>query len=218
MTSFEPTQFDRFNYRIYRKLTLWRGQYAQWRGATVGTRFGVERGTVIHFPSYLVAGDDITIGEFSYLHCRGQGGVHIGSNSSIDRNLWLHCGGDPSKEGHGFFKLGERSFIGANAVMGAGGGGITIGNDVLIGQCVNIHSENHNFDQPGLLIREQGISFEGVVVEDDVWIGSKATVVDGVTIGRGAVIGAGAVVTKSVPPYSVAVGVPAKVIGKRPQN
>jgi acetyltransferase-like isoleucine patch superfamily enzyme len=53
------------------------------------------------------------------------------------------------------------------------------------------------------------------VIEDDVWIGSKATILDGVVIGAGVVVGAGAVVTMSIPPCSIAVGVPAKVIGKR---
>jgi acetyltransferase-like isoleucine patch superfamily enzyme len=56
---------------------------------------------------------------------------------------------------------------------------------------------------------------EGIVVEDDVWIGWRATVLDGVTIGRGAVVAACAVVTKSVPPYSIVAGVPARIIGVR---
>jgi acetyltransferase-like isoleucine patch superfamily enzyme len=98
--------------------------------------------------------------------------------------------------------------------MGAGGG-IIIGNHVLIGQSVNIHSEEHTFADPGLRIDQQGIAYQCVVIQDDVWIGSKATILAGVTIGQGAVIGANAVVTRSVPAYAVAVGVPARVIGIR---
>jgi acetyltransferase-like isoleucine patch superfamily enzyme len=111
--------------------------------------------------------------------------------------------------------MGDLSYIGCNAVLGAGGGGIQIGKNVLIGQGVSIHSENHNFKDAHQLIREQGISHKGVVIGDDVWIGSKSVILDGVTIGTGAVIGAGSVVTRSIPAYSLAVGVPAKVIGTR---
>jgi galactoside O-acetyltransferase len=62
---------------------------------------------------------------------------------------------------------------------------------------------------------EQGITAEGIVVEDDVWLGSGAIVLDGVHIGRGSVIGAGAVVTEDLPPYSIAVGSPARVVRDR---
>jgi acetyltransferase-like isoleucine patch superfamily enzyme len=99
-------------------------------------------------------------------------------------------------------------------VMGAGGG-ICIGNHVLIGQSVNIHAENHRFADPNLRIDQQGVSYQGVIIKDDVWIGSKTTILDGVTIDQGAVIGAGAVVTKPIPPYAIAIGVPARIIGTR---
>ena len=140
--------------------------------------------------------------------------MKIGHHTSIDRNLWLSCGGIGGA-GTGFFEIGHHSYIGCNAVMGAGGGGIIIGNNVLIGQAVNMHSESHIYEDSTLPIREQGITYQGIVIKDDVWIGSGSTILDGVTIETGAVIGSGAVVTKSIPPYSVAVGIPAKVIGTR---
>jgi acetyltransferase-like isoleucine patch superfamily enzyme len=59
---------------------------------------------------------------------------------------------------------------------------------------------------------DQGITAQGIVIEDNCWIGAGAIVLDGVTIGRGACVGAGSVVTKSVPPHSLAVGSPARVI------
>ncbi len=74
-----------------------------------------------------------------------------------------------------------------NAVLGAGGG-IRIGSHVQIGQCVNMQAENHDFRDADRRIDEQGVTYEGIVVEDDVWIGSKATILDGVTIGQGAVV------------------------------
>lgn len=208
---------DALDSRARRRLELLRGWWLQRRGVTAGRRFGLGPGVRIHYPCCLIVGDDVTVCEHSYLHCLSARGVRIGSHTSIDRNLWLHCGGTPGDYDHGYFEIGEHSFIGCNAVMGAGGG-IRIGNHVLIGQSVNIHAESHRFADPARLIREQGVSYRGIVVEDDVWIGSRATIVDGVTIGRGAVIGAGAVVTCSVAPYVIVAGVPARAIGTRGEN
>lgn len=205
---------DRFEQKVERKLQLWRGQMARWRGAQAGARFGLGRQVRLLYPACFFAGDDVTIDDFGYLHCLSTRGVRIGAHSSIDRNAWLHCGGKPGDCEHGFFEMGEHSYIGAHAVLGAGGG-IRIGNHVLIGQNVNIHAESHVFADATRRIDEQGLSYRGVVIEDDVWIGSKATIVDGVTVGRGAVIGAGAVVTRSIPPFAIAVGVPARVVGTR---
>lgn len=74
---------------------------------------------------------------------------------------------------------------------------------------------NHRFSDISRPIMEQGLICKGIVVGSDVWIGTGAKVLDGVEIGDGAVIGAGSVVTRDIPPYSVAVGVPAKVISYR---
>ena len=187
---------------------------SQLRGSTAEGHFGVGPGIRVEYAGFLRVGKNVTLEGPSYMHCLGSRGVQIGSNTSIGRNLWLHCGGDPGKPDHGFFVIGEHSYIGCNAVIGAGGG-ITIGNHVLIGQSVNLHAENHVYKDATLLLREQGVTYIGIVIEDDVWIGSKVTVLDGVTVGRGAVIGAGAVVTRTIPPYSIALGVPATVIGMR---
>jgi acetyltransferase-like isoleucine patch superfamily enzyme len=148
------------------------------------------------------------------LHCLSDRGVHIGQHTSFDRNLWLHCGGTPQDHQHGYFEIGDHSYVGCNAVLGAGGG-IRIGHNVLIGQSVNIHAENHNFADVTRRINEQGVTYQTVTIEDDVWIGSRVMILAGVTIGRGAVVGGGAVVTNSIPAYAIAVGVPARVIGQR---
>lgn len=94
-------------------------------------------------------------------------------------------------------------------------GKIFIGNDVLIGPYTVLHSGNHVFTDPGVPIYHQGFKFSSIKIGDDVWIGAHCTVLSGVTIGEGSVIGAGCVVTKDIPPYSIVVGVPGKVIGSR---
>jgi len=71
---------------------------------------------------------------------------------------------------------------------------------------------NHNFDDPPRPFVEQGITAQGIIVEDDVWSGSGAIITDGVRVGQGAVVAAGAVVTKDVAPHTVVGGVPARLI------
>jgi carbonic anhydrase/acetyltransferase-like protein (isoleucine patch superfamily) len=208
------TQKDVWLNKTYRRLELLRGRLARWRGAHAGARFGLGPGLVLLYPSAFYAGDDVTIEGPGYLHCLSGRGVRIGTGTSFARNLWLHCGGTFEDYDHGYFEIGEHSFIGPNAVMGAGGG-ITIGSHVLMGPDIVISSENHHFDDPQVRISDQGVFHRGVVIEDDVWIASKAVILDGVTVGHGSVIAAGAVVTRSVPPYSIVAGVPARVLRRR---
>lgn len=214
MPSYSTNRYYAFQKRIDRYLELLRGRALCLYGAHAGTRFGAGRLVKVLFPECLTVGDDVSIGEMSYLHCLSSRGVRIGSRTSLERNLWLHCGGTLEQFERGCLSIGEDSFVGCNAVLGAGGG-IQIGSHVLIGQSVNIHSENHIFQDGARLICEQGVEYHGVTIGDDVWIGSKATILDNVHIGQGAVIGAGSVVTRDIPPYAVAVGVPAKVIRYR---
>lgn len=109
--------------------------------------------------------------------------------------------------------IGKHTYIGPYTCLS--GGSIKIGENCLIASHTSIYANNHTFTNPAVNIREQESSFKGIVIEADCWLGSGVRVVDGVTIGKGSVIGAGAVVTKNIPPYSVAVGVPAKVISQR---
>lgn len=109
--------------------------------------------------------------------------------------------------------VGNNSGLGVNCHLQ---GEVTIGNDVMMGPDVYVYTTNHDFSRLDIPMRLQGYQKEKpVVIEDDVWIGSRATILPGVNIGRGSVIGTGAVVTKSIPPFSVAVGVPAKVVKNR---
>lgn len=94
-------------------------------------------------------------------------------------------------------------------------GQVTIGNYVRIAPYVFMLSGNHVFADPDRPICQQGMEFSPITIGDDVWIGARVVVVAGVTIGQGSVIGAGAVVTRDIPPYSIAVGTPARVIRSR---
>lgn len=105
--------------------------------------------------------------------------------------------------------IGDFTRIGLhNTIIGP----VTIGNHVNLAQGVTITALNHNFEDITLRIDQQGVSTNTVTISDDVWIGTNAVVLPGVTIGTHSVVAAGAVVTKEVPPYTIVAGVPAKVI------
>ena len=89
---------------------------------------------------------------------------------------------------------------------------VEIGSNVLIGPNVVINSGSHNYMDTTVLIRNQGHKKAPIIISDNVCICANVVILPGVTIGTGSIIGAGAVVTKSIPEYSVAVGIPAKVI------
>jgi acetyltransferase-like isoleucine patch superfamily enzyme len=116
--------------------------------------------------------------------------------------------------GGGWIKLGKECGVSRFSIL-AGQGGLDIGDYVRIGPHVVIYAANHLYSDPETPVKYQGFSAKGVHINDDVWIGAGAIILDGVTIGKGSIIGAGAVVTKDIPPYSVAVGIPARVIKKR---
>lgn len=127
------------------------------------------------------------------------------------------CGKSVNIERNAYFTpaltLGDRSGIGVACEVY---GPVTIGNDVMMGPEVVIYTSGHCFDRTDITMIEQGgTEPEPVTIGNDVWIGRRVMIMPGVTIGDGCVIGAGAVVTKDIPPYSVAGGVPAKVLKTR---
>jgi acetyltransferase-like isoleucine patch superfamily enzyme len=111
----------------------------------------------------------------------------------------------------GGIEIGEKTLICRYVCIG-GPGPIKVGRDCMIANNSSIHANNHNFGDISRPITQQGLTCKGITIEDNCWLGAGVRVLDGVTIGKGSVIGAGAVVTRSIPPYSVAVGVPAKVV------
>ena len=168
------------------------------------------------------------------------GGVTVGRETWIADGATV-CAGDLQpglhrhSEPHGRVVLGDKCEIHSGAILAAyggqlelgdnvsvnpysvlyGHGGLSIGHNTRIAAHVSIVPANHIISRRDLPICEQGIDARGIVIEDDVWIGTGVRVLDGVRIGRGAVLAAGAVVRQDVPSYSVVGGVPARVIKSR---
>jgi len=138
----------------------------------------------------------------------GRGAISIGDDVRILRGATL------STTPTGKIRIGNRVHIGEGTIIFSGQS-IKIGNDVIIGPQNVIVDSDHRYQDLNLPMNQQALSFKDVLIEEDVWISSNCVITKGVTISRGAVIGAGAVVKKDIPPYSIAVGVPAKVIKKR---
>ncbi len=176
----------------------------------VGRRVQILNSRLLHLGRSVTLEDDVKIDALS------RHGVHIGNNVSIGRFSIIECTGILTHLGEGFW-IGDNSNLGDYNFVGAAGG-VRIGRNVLIGQGVRFHSENHVFTRTDIPIKVQGVTNEGIVVEDDVWLGSGVIVLDGVTIGRGAVVAAGSVVTKDVPRFAVVGGVPARVLRFRKEE
>ncbi len=111
-------------------------------------------------------------------------------------------------------EIGKGSSLNQGVIID-GFGGVRIGEGVRIAAYCTLNTADHDFSDTGTFIAEQGYVCAPITIEDDVWIGTGANINKGVTIGKGSVIGSGSVVTKDIPQYSIAVGVPCKVIRSR---
>lgn len=135
---------------------------------------------------------------FFYRHCLG---FNIGVGSHIFMNAWFD-----SKSN---FSIGENSVINQKCRLD-NRGGITIGNNVSISSEVCVLTADHNLQSRDFSGRNRPVS-----IDDYVFIGTRAMILPGVTLGKGSAVGAGAVVTKNVEPFTIVAGVPAKPIGSR---
>ena len=172
----------------------------------------IDNGVRILQAKNLRLGRGVFIDHGVYLHACPDG-IVIEDRTFVMHNTIMHVFNFRNLP-HAGIRVGRDCFIGeANVIRGQGG--VTIGNDVYTGPLVQILAVNHVYSDPDTPIREQGITAQGITIEDDVWLAAGVIVLDGVRIGRGSVIGAGAVVTGDIPPYGIAVGSPAHVVKDR---
>jgi acetyltransferase-like isoleucine patch superfamily enzyme len=169
----------------------------------------IERHVRLRFASHIRLGHGVYLDEGVYVHAC-PGGVEIGPGTLVMHGAVLHVYNFRDLP-HAGIRVGRDSLIGEYTVI-RGQGGVHIGDRVYTSPMTQIIAVNHVFDDPARPFVEQGITAEGIVIEDDVWLGSGVVVTDGVRIGTGAVVAAGAVVTSDVPPHTVVAGVPARAI------
>lgn len=202
----DPAIPDRLfvSFLVTRLVMLCRGLFCMRRKVFLG------KNCTIKNKRNIVLGKNVTIDKYTTIDGYASGKVSIGDCSRIGAYSLITCTSHLSKYGKGI-RIGKNSAIGQFSEFGAAGG-IEIGNDVIMGSYISFHSENHNFEDPSKLIREQGVVSKGIKIGNNIWVGAKVTFLDGCEVGDHCVVAAGAVVKGVFPPNSVIGGVPAKII------
>ncbi len=160
-------------------------------------------------PSRITLGEGVAIDDYGLLDASGtDAGITLGDHVIVSRNCVI-------QNKTAAVTIGDHTDIGCNTIISSSGG-ISIGKSVLIAGNCYIGGGRYITERLDLPMMRQGVYTKGAVtIGDDVWLGAGAIVLDGIQIGNGCIVGAGAVVTKNLPDYAVAIGVPAKVVRQR---
>lgn len=194
-------------------LSLLRGNWHKLFLGQCGHHVFIERGVSLIDRRKIFLGENVRIGKATVINAISQNGVVLEDNVKLGENNRLLATGSLQAIGKGI-KIGHDTSFSENTFFGAAGG-ITVGSDVIAGQDVRFHAENHIYSNKNKLIRAQGVSHQGILVGNDCWIGAGAVFLDGAVVGNGCVIAANAIVTKKFPDNVVIGGLPAKIIKKR---
>lgn len=176
-----------------------------------GVLFG--HGIVLRHPGRVRLGARVVLSEACVLDARHEAvpcAIVLGDDVILSSGVVVQCKGAA-------IRIGDRSGLGTGSVvLATDANDVTIGADVAIGPRCVIGGGNYNIGRLDVPIWRQGIQRDRpIVLEDDLWLGSNVTVLSGVRIGRGSIVAAGAVVTRDIPPYTLAGGVPAKPLRRR---
>ncbi len=175
----------------------------------IGAGCFIGRKTILEHSRKIELGNKVIIEDYSNLCANtSEGKIKLGNNVMVFKNSVIKCGGKGSIE------IGDNSTINPFCIL-EGYGGLKIGKGVRIASGTKIIATNHDFSDIKVPIFEQGFTSKGIIIEDDVWIGSNVCILDGTKISKGSIVAAGAVVTKDVQPHSIVAGVPAKLLKKR---
>ncbi len=173
------------------------------------------RGTILgpyvtlRAPKRISLGNDVFVDNHAVLDAKGaQSNIQVGDSVLVGNSTIFSCA-------LATIAVGNNVSIGPNCFIRASRGPVTIGSFVTVGANTVIISGNPDYRRLDIPMMKQQGQAQGVTIGDDVWIGVGARIIDGVKIGNGCVIGAGAVVTKNVPDFAIAAGVPAEVVKSR---
>jgi acetyltransferase-like isoleucine patch superfamily enzyme len=181
----------------------------RFRLAHMGEGAEIEPNVALQYPANMHIGAGVRIARNAILRANTdkRPGISIGDETLILESVLIGAN-------QGQVTIGRKCWLGPGCLI-YGNGDVTIGDNVLVAAHTSINTVSHHAGRTDVPINDQGIYTDPVVIEDDVWIGLNAVILQGVRIGRGSIIGAGAVVNKDIPPWSIAVGMPAKVLRKR---
>lgn len=187
-----------------------RVEYYRTKLRAAGKNLKIGRGVKIINPQYISLGDDVTIGDDVTLIARGPKGITTGNQVWLQDRVYL----DTQTADQGYISVGNMVYIGTGTTL-FGHVGLEIGDNSLLAQNITLTPYSHIFDDPNDIIWNQGGHMQKVTIGQDCYIGMGVCIMYSGSIGDGSVIGAGSTVVKPIPPYSVAVGTPAKVIKER---
>ncbi len=205
--SFYKTVFMNDDSEYAAKLRL---EYYKTKFKSMGENVYIGKGVTIVNPEFISVGNNVEIKNDVTLIARGEGGITLADGVRIQERVYL----DTERVNTGYINIGKNVYIGTGTTL-FGHMGLEIGDDCLLAQNIQLTPYSHIFDDPNSIIYSQGGHCKKVTIGRDVYIGMRAAIMYSGDIGEGSVIGAGSVVVKPIPPYSVAVGCPAKVIKER---
>jgi acetyltransferase-like isoleucine patch superfamily enzyme len=172
------------------------------RGSILG------KGVTLRAPGNISLGARVLIDDYAVLDAKGaRSSIELGDRILVGRNTILSCSDSRIRVGDGV-SIGPFCFFASKSF-------IDVGSNVSIGSGTHLMAGTHATDDPDAPIIQQARLSKGITVEDNVWIGSGAKVLDGVRVGRNSIVGAGAVVSQDVPPWMVVLGNPARVVQRR---
>lgn len=184
----------------------------RWLLGSVGRNVTFGQGVVLRHPHKVRLGDDVVVDDLVVLDAKGStnDGIRVGNGVFLGRGTILSC-----KDGD--IVLGDHVNVGFHSEIFSGSS-VTVGRHGLFAAYTYLVGGGHAFERADVPVIEQERTSQGIVLGDNVWLGTGAKVLDGVTLGDDVVVGANAVVTESLPSGSVAVGIPARVVRRRGED
>lgn len=205
--SFYKTVFMNDDSEYAAKLRL---EYYKTKFKSMGENVSIGKGVNIINPQFISVGNNVQISDGCTLIARGEKGITLSDGVRLQHRVYL----DTERSTEGYITIGTGVYIGTGTTL-FGHMGLEIGNDCLLAQNITLTPYSHIFDDPNSIIYSQGGHCKKVTIGNDVYIGMGCCVMYSGDIGEGSVIGAHSTVVKPIPPYSIAVGTPAKVIKER---
>lgn len=187
-----------------------RNDYYQTKLRHMGENVRIGANVKLVNPENISIGDNVLIEDHCTLIASSVRGITLQSNVMIKQHTYL----DTESSKTGYIELGTGVYIGVGCCL-YGHMGLEIGEHSLLAQNITITPYSHQFADKETLIKQQGGHMRTVTIGRDCYIGMSCSILYSADIGDGCVIGSGSVVVKPIPDYSVAVGVPARVIKKR---